>query len=135
LKARIKTWLIAADGSSGTRFPWSALLVRTQAARLKGKKPGMIIQEKTSIGWEGTLYSPLFVGQVLPDGTTRLYPNDAQSLRNGTNEVNTFSVTAGGTTLLRTNVYVYDPNGIDLLAQTNALAFWFPATSSTPITK
>ena len=56
---------------------------------------------------------------MLPDGTTRF----TRSLRNSfgavTNEISTY--TANGAVAQRTNTFVYAPNGIDMLAATNAI--------------
>ncbi len=70
---------------------------------------------------EGTQIEPLFLAKVLPDGTTRFMRTLRNSIGAATNEISTYSIGSGTTVLLRTNVYVYDPHGIDLLATTNAL--------------
>ena len=76
---------------------------------------------KTNSNYYGTQSSPLFVAQVLPDGTTRFTRTERNSLGAVTNEFSTFSVTVGGSVLLRTNRYTYAADGIDLITMTNAL--------------
>ena len=69
--------------------------------------------------FQGTQINPMFVAQVLPDGTTRFTYSLHNSFGAVTNEISTYTV--NGTNSYRTNTYVYDPSGIDLLITTNAL--------------
>ena len=62
---------------------------------------------------------PLFVARVLPDGTTSFTRTDRNSLGAVKTNISTYS--PGGTVVLRTNIYVYAANQIDLLIATNAL--------------
>lgn len=71
-------------------------------------------------GWTqpSPLVLPANIAMMLPGGTNRFthYFRNASGIV--TNEVSTYSV--NGTVLLRTNIYVYDANFVDLLAVTNA---------------
>jgi RHS repeat-associated protein len=120
-KGRMDHWL-----SSTYRTPGDTLSMERQpspdaAGTIEGQKTWYDYAGKTNNAFEGTQVLPLFIAQILSDGTTRF----TRSLRNGigavTSDTSTYSVSSGSTVLLRTNSYVYDPAGIDLFATTNAL--------------
>lgn len=74
---------------------------------------------KPGTEYEGTQSLPLCVAQILPDGTTKFVRTMRNSYGAITTNVATYSV--GSTVALRTNVFVYSTNDIDLVAVTNAL--------------
>jgi RHS repeat-associated protein len=60
---------------------------------------------------------PGLVARVLPDQTTAYTWYRRDGWGHVTNKVETYSMAFGATPLLRTNVYVYDANGIDLVME------------------
>jgi YD repeat-containing protein len=121
LKARMKHWLIGNEGAVGDTVSMQRDPSPETGGALEGQKSWYDYAGKSGNAYEGTQANPLFVAQVLPDGTTRFTRSLCNTYGAVTNQVSTYSVTAGGTALLRTNIFVYDSTGIDQLAQTNAL--------------
>src|SRR5439155_9936301 len=74
---------------------------------------------KTNINYIGAQLLPLFVANVLPDGTTSFVRSDRNSLGNPIANASTYSI--GANLYLRTNSYGYATNDIDLVTATNAL--------------
>jgi RHS repeat-associated protein len=120
-RARMKHWLSSEFRSPGDTLSMERAPSPDSGGTIEGQKTWYDYLGKTNNAYEGTQFRPLFVAQVLPEGTTkfsRLMRNDIGAV---TNEISTYSISSGSTTLLRTNIYVYDSFGIDLLAVTNAL--------------
>jgi RHS repeat-associated protein len=69
---------------------------------------------------QGTLSRPRFVASKLPNGQSRFTLSWRNSQGNPTNLIDTWTDSAGNLKV-RTNVYTYAANGIDLLTVTNAL--------------
>ena len=117
--ARMRHWLLA----NGTNFGSTISMERDPSpdtgGTVEGQKTWYDYAGKTNNACEGTQIMPLFTAHVLPDGTTSFIRTDCNAFGATTNEVSTYSVSGG--VLFRTNSYVYDLNGIDLLAITNAL--------------
>jgi RHS repeat-associated protein len=120
LKARMKHWL-----NNGNTVGQTISMERGPSPDIngiiEGQKTWYDYANKTNTFTEGPQVSPLFVAQVLPDGTTKFTRSMRNDIGAVTNEISTYSVTSGSAVLLRTNIYVYDTAGIDLLATTNAL--------------
>jgi RHS repeat-associated protein len=121
LKAHMRHWLTSTSSVVGNTMS----LERDPSPDSGGTIAGQMIwydyAGKTNTEFEGSQIEPLFAARVLPDGTTSFTYSLRNSIGAVTNQVSTYSLTAGGSVLLRTNVYVYDATGVDLLAQTNAL--------------
>lgn len=120
-KARTKHWLMSFLRSPGDTLSMQRDPSPDSGGNIEGQKTWFDYAGKTNNAYEGAQVLPLFVAQVLPDGSTSF----TRTIRNGigavTNEVDTYSVSSGSTVLLRTNIFVYDSSGIDFLAFTNAL--------------
>ena len=87
---------------------------------MEGQKIWYDYAGKTDPASEGSQPLPLFIAQVLPDGTSSLVRNDHNSLGNVLTNVTTYS--SGTNVALRTNIFTYDASlGIDLITATNAL--------------
>ena len=123
--ARMQHWLRGEYDVSGKAFNIgnTVALLRDPspdlAGAIEGQKTWFDYAGKTNSATEGTQSVPLFIGQVLPDGTTRFTRTERNSIGSVTNEISTYS--AGGTVALRTNRYTYAANGIDVITITNAL--------------
>jgi RHS repeat-associated protein len=117
--ARMKHWLTDASGFIGNTLSMERDPSPDIGGAIEGQKMWYDYAGKTNTEYEGTQVEPLFVAQVLPDGSTRFTCSLCNSLGAVTNQISTYS--SGGSVLLRTNIYVYDPNQIDLLITTNAL--------------
>lgn len=119
LKGRMRHWLIGSTLVGDTLSMERAPSPDTNGV-IEGHRMWYDYSGKTNLEYEGTQFRPLFKAHVLPDGTTR----HTQGLRNSlgwtTNLITTYSATSGGAVSYRTNTYVYDPNGIDVLMVTNA---------------
>src|SRR2546426_135866 len=89
------------------------------AGGIEGQKTWFDHAGKTNAQYEGTQHLPLFVARVLPDGTTWFNRTDRNSLGSVTTNIGTYSV--GGNTYLRTNLFTYATNDVDLLTDNNAL--------------
>ena len=74
---------------------------------------------KTNTGFIGTQMRPLYVGRVLPDGSSWFERTDRNTLGYVTTNVGTYA--SGGSVALRTNLLAYGTNLIDLVAATNVL--------------
>ena len=119
LKARMQHWLISTNAPCG-----DTLSVRRDPSPDKGGTVGGQVTwydygGKTNSQYEGTQDMPLYVAQVLPDGTTFFHRYDRNSFGNVLTNINTY--TSNGSNALRTNIFEYNStNGIDLIATTNA---------------
>jgi RHS repeat-associated protein len=121
VKSRLKHWLTSASSTLANTLSLEREPSPDNGGTIEGQKTWYDYSGKTNTEYEGTQVNPLFVAQVLPDGSTHFTRTDRNSIGAVTNEISTYSLTAGGSVLLRTNIYVYDATGVDLLAQTNAL--------------
>lgn len=86
---------------------------------IEGQKTWFDYEGKVKASYRGTQSSPLFVAQVLPDGSTSFVRTERNDLGYVTREISTYSATNG--VALRTNTFSYAANLIDLLRVTNAL--------------
>lgn len=119
LKARMQHWLTSTNSYVANTLSMERDSSPANDGSVEGQKTWYDYAGKTNNQYEGTQVEPLYVAQVLPDGTTRFTCSLRNSLGAVTNEISTYS--AGGSVAFRTNIYVYDPNQIDLLITTNAL--------------
>jgi RHS repeat-associated protein len=117
--ARMQHWLTSASSSIGDTLSMVRDPSPDTNGLIEGQKIWYDYAGKTNTEFEGTQVEPLYVAQVLPDGTTRFTRSLRNSLGAVTNEISTYS--AGSGVAFRTNIYVFDPNQIDLLITTNAL--------------
>ena len=129
-KARMQHWLNTKLSAPGNTLSMERDPSPDAAGTIEGQKTWYDYSGKPNNAYEGTQSLPLFVARVLPDGTTSF----TRTVRNGfgavTNEITTYSGTSG--TLLRTNIYTYATNEIDLFTVTNAAGVrvssnWFNA--------
>jgi RHS repeat-associated protein len=86
---------------------------------IEGQKTWYDYPGKPESDFIGAQNSPSLVARVLPDGTTAFVNNNYNLFGLPTNIISTYA-SAGGVAL-RTNIFVYGANNIDLLAVTNAL--------------
>lgn len=121
LKAAMNHWLMTSNNSVGETISFEREPSTDSAGTIEGQKTWYDYAGKINSSYQGTQVQPLFVARVLPDGTTSFTRTDRNSFGAVTNEISTYTLTAGGAALLRTNSYVYDVTGVDLLAKTNAL--------------
>jgi hypothetical protein len=91
LKARMKHWLVNPFHTPGDTISMVREPSPDSGGMIEGQKTWYDYTGKTNNAYEGTQVLPLFVAQVLPDGTTRF----TRSLRNSfgavTNEISTYS--------------------------------------------
>lgn len=118
-KARMKHWLTTATATVGQTLSMQRAPSPDSGGTIEGQKTWYDYAGKTNTEFEGTQVLPLFVGRVMPDGTTSFTRTDRNSFGYSTTSVSTYSF--AGSVLLRTNLYAYDPNAIDRLSVTNAL--------------
>ncbi len=85
----------------------------------EGQKTWYDYAGKTNINYIGSQVSPLFLARVLPDGTTSFERTDRNTIGNTLTNISTYSI--GANVYLRTNIYAYASDGIDLITATNAL--------------
>lgn len=117
--ARMQHWLTTTNSYVGNTLSMERDPSPDTNGTIEGQKIWYDYAGKTNSAYEGTQVEPLYVAQVLPDGTTRFTRSLRNSLGAVTNEVSTYS--SGGSVAFRTSVYVYDPHQIDLLITTNVL--------------
>jgi len=117
--ARMKHWLTSTNSYVGDTLSMERDPSPDNGGNIEGQKTWYDYAGKTNTEYEGTQVVPLFVAQVLPNGTPQFTYSLCNSFGAVTNRISTYS--AGGGVAFRTNIYVYDPNGIDLLITTNAL--------------
>ena len=119
--ARMKHWLKEADGFVGQTISFERAPSPDTEGSVEGQITWYDYPGKTHNAYQGTQSSPLFVAQVLPDGTTKFTRTERNAFGAVTNEVSTYSSAGGSPVLLRTNVYTYAANEIDLLTTVNPL--------------
>ena len=112
----MKHWLLAA-GTATTSEVLSMERQPSPDGTNEGQKTWHDYAGKTNINYIGTQAWPLFVANVLPDGTTSYVRSERNSLGNVTNQVSTYSL--GGTVYQRTNSLGYATNLIDVITVTN----------------
>jgi RHS repeat-associated protein len=117
--ASMRHWLLSAPATVGETISLSRLPSPDSGGFTEGQKTWYDYAGKTNNSYEGTQILPLFVAQVLPDGTTRFTRTDRNGLGLVTTSIDTYS--AGGSIALRTNILTYSTNSIDLLTVTNAI--------------
>jgi RHS repeat-associated protein len=120
MKAHMKHWLLelATNVLSGT-LSLERESSPDSAGTIEGQKIWYDYAGKPMYFIQGTSLLPSLVARVLPDGTTdfRYFSRNPYGL--AATNISTYSI--GGSVALRTNVYVYAANNIDLVAATNAL--------------
>jgi RHS repeat-associated protein len=119
--ARMKHWLKSDSMAVIETLSLEREPTPDDGGAVEGQKTWYDYAGKTNISYPGSQVEPLFIAKVLPDGSSQFIRSARNSFGAATNEINTYSVTAGGPVLLRTNIYVYDVDGINLLAKVNAL--------------
>lgn len=128
-KARLRHWLkVNTNTLAGLLYLTNTVSMTVSLGRAPSPDSAGAIEGQTTwydyVGkpnsaFEGTQAMPLFVAQVLPDGTSRFTRTERNLLGLTTNEISTCSVPPG--VALRTNTSRYATNNIDLLRVTNAL--------------
>jgi YD repeat-containing protein len=117
-KAQMKHWLLTMQNTVGQTLS----MKRSPSPDSYGAVPGQMTwydyAGKTNSAYEGTQVLPLLNARVLPDDTTAFAWKTRNSLGAATTNINTYS--SGATAALRTNIYTYSANGIDLITVTNA---------------
>jgi len=121
LLARMQHWLLTIGDMVGETLSMKRDPSPDSGGSIEGQKTWYDYAQKYNASFEGGQFHPLYVAQVLPDGTTSFGRNDRNSLGNVLTNIGTYS--SNGVVALRTNgIYTYDSiNGIDLIAVTNAL--------------
>ncbi|HEX4121704.1 MAG TPA: RHS repeat-associated core domain-containing protein [Verrucomicrobiae bacterium] len=118
--AQMKHWML----TSSDRVGQTCSLKRTPSpdvlGTIDGQKTWYDYAGKTNTAYEGTQVQPQLVAKVLPDGSSAFTRKSRNTLGLVTTNINTWSF--NGAVALRTNIYTYLPNGIDLVTITNALA-------------
>ena len=125
-KARMRHWLMADPNTLGSTL--SLERAPSQDGTTAGQVTWYDYAGKTNASYEGAQSLPLFVAQVLPNGSTHFVRNDRNANGFTTNEVSTYS-TASGSVALRTNTYTFAANNTDLIAATNALGIQVSSNS------
>ena len=125
--ARMKHWLLSNINTIGETLSLERDPSPDIGGTIEGQKTWYDYAGKPSSEYEGTQVEPLFIAQVLPDGSTRFTQLPRNSQGATTNEISTYS--AGGSVAFRTNIFVYAPNQIDLLVATNALGLQISSNS------
>jgi RHS repeat-associated protein len=115
--ARMQHWLMSSTANVGQTLSLTREPSADNGAAVEGQKTWYDYAGKTNNAYEGTQTLPLFAAQVLPDGSTRFTRTDRNTLGLVTTNVSTYG--AGST--LRTNIFTYATNNIDLLTVTNAI--------------
>ncbi len=117
-KATMKHWLLTWDGRVGPTMSLQRDPSPDAAGTVQGELVWYDHQGKTNDEYEGSQFLPLVRAEILPDGTTAF----AYTPRNSFGWVGTNVATYGvGTPSLRTNIFTYSTNAIDVLTVTNAL--------------
>jgi RHS repeat-associated protein len=120
LLARMKHWLAFGPGTNSVSEILSMQRDPSPDGSSEGQKVWFDYPGKTNSEYIGSQNLPLFVGQVLPDGTTRYTRTTRNTLGLPTQEVSTYTA-PDGSPAYRTNTFTYAVNGIDLVTATNAL--------------
>ena len=120
-KARMQHWLRSATNEVGETVSLQRQPSPDSIGAVDGQKTWYDYAAKPSGSMIGNQMLPLFVASVLPGGTSHFVREDRNNLGLPTRTVETWSASAGGTVLLRTNTFTYSTNSIDLLAANNAL--------------
>jgi RHS repeat-associated protein len=127
MKARMQHWLWTWDPSAGTFVDETVGLKREPSpdsgGTIEGQKTWYDYSGRDAGSYTGTNKEPLFVGQILPDGSSAFVRTERNALGRIVRTVATYH---GG---LRTNLFNYDSNGIDLLSTTNALGIMVTSNS------
>ena len=112
-KARMKHWLF------GETLSLERESSTDGGGTVEGQKTWYDYAGKLKENFPGTQSSPLFVAQVLPDGSTTFARTERNNLGYVTKEVSTYS--SNSVVALRTNSFTFAANLIDLLRVTNAI--------------
>ena len=123
-KASMKHWLYSVTNYLGSNIVGNTLSLQRDpspdsSGATEGQKTWYDYAGKTNAQYEGTQSSPLFVARVLPDGTTQFTRTDRNSFGSVLTDISTYSV--GASVSLRTNIFAYAANDVDLLTSTNAV--------------
>lgn len=118
-KAGMKHWLMTADGAVGPTLS----LQRDPSPDTGGAAQGELVwydyAGKTNSEYEGSQVLALLKAELLPNGATAFLWSSRNAIGAVTTNISTFSV--GPAAALRTNIWTYSTNAIDLLTLTNAL--------------
>jgi len=113
---RMWHWLVAGAGTNvGMTVSMEREPSPDSGGSIEGQKTWLDYTGKTNSEYEGSQILPLFAAYILPDGTTAFTRTDRNLLGNVVTNISTY---AGG---MRTNLFGYDANGIDLITATDAL--------------
>ena len=118
-KARMQHWLLTSQGAMGQTLSLERDPSPDAAGAVQGQLRWYDYAGKTNAEYEGTQFLPLLNARVLPDGTTSLAWTARNTFGAVTTNIGTYS--AGSATALRTNLFSYATNLIDLVTLTNAL--------------
>jgi len=122
LHARQRHWLINPNGGSPQLGQTLSL---GRAPSPDGITQGTITwydydgKQDGNAEMQGTMILPLFTASILPNGESHFVRTERNALGHVTRQIETFN--DGGGVKLRTNVFVYAANNIDLLIVTNAV--------------
>jgi YD repeat-containing protein len=115
-KAQMKHWLLRVGGNTlGEAVSLQREPSPDSAGTIEGQKTWFDHAGKITSEYEGTQIEPLFTAWILPNGATYFVREERNPIGGVVKSVSTFS---GG---LRTNLFVYADNNLDLIAVTNAL--------------
>lgn len=118
-KARMRHWLKSGYRNVGETLSLERAPSPDAAGNTEGQKTWFDYPGKPHGAYEGTSAFLLHAGLKLPDGSTAFTRTVRNSFGNVLMNVSTYS--SNGAVALRTNIYSYASNGIDLLTTTNAL--------------
>jgi RHS repeat-associated protein len=111
--ARLRHWNRFSDDTQGNNLSMEREPSPDDGGTIAGKMTWYGYPGKPDFHTQGSSDYPSVVIKVLPDGSEQYVIYQVDQWGNRTNVITTFSI--NGTTLTRTNRYVYSTNGVDLL--------------------
>ena len=117
-KAQMKHWLNLNPQTVSETLSLSRRPSADMGGSTEGQKVWYDYAGKTNTEYVGRQALPLFEAQVLPDGTTAFVRTERTS--SGLPSLRAETYSPGSSVGLRTNIYLYAQNGIDLVSVTNA---------------
>jgi YD repeat-containing protein len=117
--AGMKHWLLTGNDQIGQTLSMRRDPSPDNGGTIQGQVTWYDYAGKTNSEFEGAQFFPLITARVLPDGTTAFTFQARNATGAVITNVSTFGI--GASTGLRTNVFTYGTNQIDVLTITNAL--------------
>jgi RHS repeat-associated protein len=117
--AGMKHWLLTGNSQIGATLSMERDPSPDNAGAIEGQKTWYDYAGKTNSQYEGAQVLPLIRARVLPDGTTAFKWVARNTSGAVTTNISTFGI--GASTGLRTNIFTYGTNQIDLYTATNAV--------------